>query len=57
MGTYGFAQFQIDVRKADDDLKSAIDDFKRSKALKKQVEEPSKMSVEEAEKNCKDSEE
>lgn len=31
MGTYGFAQFQIDVRQADEDLKRAIDDFKRSK--------------------------
>lgn len=29
MGTYGFAQFQIDVRQADDDLKRAIDEFKR----------------------------
>lgn len=29
MGTYGFAQFQIDVRKADDEMKRAIDEFKR----------------------------
>lgn len=29
VGTYGFAQFQIDVRQADDDLKGAIDKFKR----------------------------
>lgn len=29
MGTYGYAQFQIDVRKSEDDLKRAIETFKR----------------------------
>lgn len=29
VGTYGFAQFQIDVRQADDELKRSIEEFKR----------------------------
>lgn len=38
MGTYGFAQFQIDVRKSDEDLKRATDEFKRQKRVDEREE-------------------
>lgn len=44
MGTYGFAQFQIDVKQADEDLRRAIDDFKNTKNADKQIKKASTIS-------------
>ena len=41
VGTYGFAQFQIDTRKADDVLERAVDTFKRKNRSGKNEQLPS----------------